>query len=112
MPAVVLLVASIVLLVGTGVGLLWRTRDPVWMRDQGLAMNVHPRAAVVGFVVTGLFVAALAFVGVIMIGGGHPVTGWVFIVLALLGVELLALQVWVFRQRVTGFGASDDEPLD
>ncbi|MCJ1715243.1 hypothetical protein [Curtobacterium sp. VKM Ac-2922] len=112
MPAVVLLVVSIVMLLGMTVGLLWRARDAGWMRDEGLVANVHPRAAVVGFVVTGLFVAALAFVGVVMIGGGHPVEGWAWMVLAFVGVELLALQVWVFRQRVTDFGASEDEPPD
>lgn len=111
MAALVLLLASIVVLLGTTVGLVWRVRDPNWVRDTGLAQNATPRSTVVTFVLAALFVGAAALIGVVLLTGGHVLAGLAFLVAAASGGVMTGVGVWVFRQRLTGSpGADDDDP--
>lgn len=110
MAALVLLLASIVVLIGISAGLVWRAWDPNWVRDTGLVQNANPRSTVVTFVLAALFAGAAALIGVVLLTGGHVLAGLGFLVLAASGGVMVGFGVWVFRQRLTGSPGADDDP--
>jgi hypothetical protein len=98
MAEAVLLAASVAVLLGTVAGLVWRVRNPVWLRDAQLTLNASPRSSML-VLVSGALVAALVLaLGIFWVAAGHIVDGWAMVCLAATGFAHVSVSVWIRRQ--------------
>ncbi|WJY00176.1 hypothetical protein [Curtobacterium sp. 458] len=98
MTEAVLLAASIVILVGTVALLLWRVRDPTWVRDTRLTQNASPVISLVTLVLGAILVALISAFGIVFIATGRSIIGWALICAAGSGLAHVWVAVWTRRQ--------------
>ncbi len=98
MAEAVLLAAGIVVVVGTVALLLWRVRDPTWVRDAQLTQNASPVTSLLMLVLGALLVALASALGVVFIATGHGMVGWTMICLAVAGLAHVSVSVWIRRR--------------
>ena len=101
MAEAVLLVASIVVSVGTALILLRRTRNPTWVRDTFLSLNASPGLTWTWIAVQSLVVTGALVFGIVVIAGDHVIAGWAIVAVALAGAAHAGVLVWVLRRPRT-----------
>ncbi|QQD76254.1 hypothetical protein I8920_00270 [Curtobacterium sp. YC1] len=98
MAEAVLLAAGIVLVVGTVALLLWRVRDPTWVRDAQLTQNASPVTSLFMLVLGTLLVALASVLGIVLIATGRGIVGWTMACLAVAGLAHVSVSVWIRRR--------------
>lgn len=93
-----LLAASVALLVGTVALLMWRMRNPTWVRDAQLTQNASPLISFLMLALGALLVALVSALGIFWVATGHSIIGWGMICLAATGLAHVWVNVWIRRQ--------------
>lgn len=94
MAEILLPAGSLVVLVLTTAGVLWRSRDARWVRDAQLALNAQPLLSLIPAAFLLIAAVALVVIGVGSLVSGF-VPGWGFFALALTALLLLGFTAWI-----------------
>ncbi|MBT1676526.1 hypothetical protein [Curtobacterium aurantiacum] len=98
MAGTVLLGASIAVLLGTVAIVVWRVRNPTWVRDAQLTQNASPVISFLLLAFSALVAALILTLGVFWVATGHRVVGWAMVCLAVTGLSHVWVGVWIRRQ--------------
>jgi hypothetical protein len=97
-PEAGLFAASVALLVGTVALLVWRVRNPTWVRDAQLSQNASPLISLLMLALGALLVALVSAVEIFWVAAGHNIVGWGMICVAATGLAHVWVNVWIRRQ--------------
>jgi len=93
-----LLAVSIAVLLGTVAIVLWRVRNPAWVRDARLAQNASPVSSLLMLAFGAVVTTLVLVLGVFWVTTGHGVVGWAMVGLAATGLSHVWVGVWIRRQ--------------
>ncbi|WIB78691.1 hypothetical protein DEJ28_06230 [Curtobacterium sp. MCPF17_002] len=96
-----LLAASVAILVGTAALLVWRVRNPTWVRDAQLTQNASPVISLLMLALGALLVALAFTFGISLVATRHSILGWAMICLAATGLTHVWVNVWIRRRPLT-----------
>lgn len=90
-------VMSVVVLLLTAAGIVWRARNKQWVHDAQLALNAQPRSSLILPVLVVLFAAVAVVFGVGFLEAGFAY-GWGFFPLAIAALLNVSFTVWISRR--------------
>lgn len=83
---------------GTVALLVWRVRNPTWVRDAQLSQNGSPLISLLMLALGTLLVALVSAIGIFWVAARHDIVGWGMICVAASGLTHVWVNVWIRRQ--------------